>query len=101
MVGKSDIDFSWQIRSTMGLDATAKKVLRQVCNTDPADIIFHRVSGSIRLSDSGKTETYFKIDGSEFLSHKIWVNEKERVFQPQFHLGQLWSHDYDVDLRDV
>ncbi len=84
--GPGTFDFTWTVRGRP--HPSAEPGFRLVCPRTSV-FIWHTIQGRITCTRSGITVTT-RLIGSQFPSHRVWVNGAVRATIPQGNFSQLW-----------
>ncbi len=84
--GSSTFDFAWAVKGRP--HPAAEPGFQLVCPRTSV-FIWHAIQGQIACTSSGVTVTT-RLAGSQFPSHRVWVNGAVRATIPQGDFSQLW-----------
>lgn len=85
--GANTFDFTWSVKGQP--HPAAEPGFQLVCPRT-SRFIWHTVTGRITCGPSGPTVTV-QLSGSQFPSHRIWVNGSVAASKVQGNFSQLWS----------
>jgi|GEM_PF-2476037 outer membrane protein OmpA-like peptidoglycan-associated protein len=85
--GPNIFDFTWSVKGQP--HPAAEPGFQAVCPRT-SKFIWHAVRGRITCGPSGPTMTA-QLSGSQFPSHRVWINGALISTRPQGNFSQLWS----------